>query len=41
MPFYHRLSLNVSTLNSYLNDPAAGFKNNSFQFVTGITYTLR
>jgi hypothetical protein len=41
MPFYRRLSLSVNTLNTYLNDPAAGFKNNSFQFVTGITYTLR
>jgi hypothetical protein len=40
MPFYHRLSLSVNTLNSYLNDPAAGFRNNSFQFVTGVTYTL-
>ena len=40
MPFYRRLSLSVNTLNTYLNDPAAGFKNNSFQFVTGVTYTL-
>jgi hypothetical protein len=40
MPFYHRFSLSVNTLNTYLNDPAAGFKNNSFQFVTGVTYTL-
>jgi len=40
LPVYHRFSLSVNILNNYLNNPAIGFKNNSFQFVSGITYTL-
>jgi hypothetical protein len=40
LPVYHRFSLSVSILNNYLNNPAIGFNNNSFQFVSGITYTL-
>jgi hypothetical protein len=41
MPTYKRLSLNLNLLDNYLNNPAAGFKNNSLQFVTGILYTLK
>jgi hypothetical protein len=40
MPVYHRFSLSVSMLDTYLNNPAFGYKKNSFQFVTGVTYTL-
>jgi Protein of unknown function, DUF481 len=40
LPVYHRFSLSVNILNNYLNNPAIGFKNNSFQFVSGVTYTL-
>jgi Protein of unknown function, DUF481 len=40
LPVYHRFSLSVNLLNNYLNNPAIGFKNNSLQFVSGITYTL-
>jgi Protein of unknown function, DUF481 len=40
LPVYHRFSLSLNILNNYLNNPAIGFKNNSFQFVSGITYTL-
>ena len=40
LPVYHRFSLSVSILNNYLSNPAIGFDNNSFQFVSGITYTL-
>jgi hypothetical protein len=40
LPVYHRFSLSVTILNNYLNNPAIGFNNNSFQFVSGITYTL-
>lgn len=40
MALYKRLSLNVSTLDQFLNDPPPGFKKNSFQFTTGVTYTL-
>jgi len=41
MPVFQRLSLTVTTSDNFLNDPAAGFKKNSFQFVTAISYTLR
>ena len=40
VPVYHRFSLSLNLLNTYLNNPAIGFKRNSFQFVTGVTYTL-
>ena len=40
LPVYHSFSLSVSILNNYLSNPAIGFNNNSFQFVSGVTYTL-
>ena len=40
IPAYHRFSLTLGASDSYLNTPAVGFKSNSFQFVTGITYSL-
>jgi hypothetical protein len=40
LPVYKRLGLNVSATDNFLNNPAIGFKKNSFQFVTGVTYTL-
>jgi hypothetical protein len=40
LPVYHRFSLSVSILDNYLSNPAIGYNNNSFQFVSGITYTL-
>jgi len=40
LPVYHRFSLSVNLLDNYLNNPAFGFKKNSLQFVTGVTYTL-
>jgi hypothetical protein len=41
MPIFKRLSVALSTLDMFLNDPPAGFKKNSFQFTTGVTYTLK
>jgi hypothetical protein len=41
MPVYKRLSLAITALDTFLNDPPPGFKKNSFQFTTGLTYTLR
>ena len=41
LPTYKRLSLNVNLLDNYLNNPAVGFNNNSFQFITGVLYTLK
>ena len=40
LPVYHRFSVNFTTSDTYLNEPAIGFKKNSYQFVTGVTYTL-
>ena len=41
VPLFKRLSLTVSTSDNFLNDPAIGFRKNSFQFVTAASYTLR
>ena len=41
LPLFKRLSMLFTTTDNYLNDPAPGFKKNSFQFVTGVTYSLR
>jgi hypothetical protein len=41
LPTYKKLSMNISAVDNYLNNPAAGYKNNSFQFLVGAVYTLR
>jgi len=44
MPFFRRLAFSVGSDDSYLNDPPAAVpptKRNSFEFTTGLTYTLR
>ncbi|MEI9978005.1 MAG: DUF481 domain-containing protein [Edaphobacter sp.] len=41
MPTYKRFSLSLNLLDNYLSQPAFGYKSNSLQFVTGVTYTLR
>ena len=41
LPVYKRFSLNVSALDNFLNNPAFGYKKNSFQFVMAVVYTLR
>jgi len=40
MPLFKRLGLQFATTDNFLNDPGAGFKKNSYQFVTGVTYSL-
>ena len=40
MPLYKKLNFTVSTTDNFLNDPPPGFRKNSFQFVTGVTYAL-
>jgi hypothetical protein len=40
MPLFKRLGLQFSTTDNFLNDPGPGFKKNSYQFVTGVTYSL-
>jgi hypothetical protein len=41
MPVFKRLSLTLTTTDNFLNDPAAGYNKNSFQFVTAASYNLR
>ncbi|MDR3698383.1 MAG: DUF481 domain-containing protein [Candidatus Sulfopaludibacter sp.] len=41
VPVYKRLSFSISTADSFLNNPPPGFKKNSFQLTTGLTYTLK
>lgn len=41
MPLLKRLSATVSATDNYLNNPSPGYKTNSVQLVTGITYTLK
>jgi hypothetical protein len=41
MPVFKRLSATVTTTDNFLNDPAAFYRKNSFQFITGVTYLLR
>ncbi len=41
LPTYKRFSLSLNLIDNYLNRPAFGFKSNSLQFVTGVTYTLK
>jgi hypothetical protein len=41
MPTYKRFSLSLNLIDNYLSQPAIGYKSNSLQFVTGVTYTLK
>ncbi|MBS1814970.1 MAG: DUF481 domain-containing protein [Acidobacteria bacterium] len=41
MPVFKRLAMSVSAADSFLNNPSFGYKKNSFQLVTGITYSLK
>jgi hypothetical protein len=40
MPLYKRLRFSLNTIDTFLNNPPPGFKKNSFQLTTGLTYTL-
>ena len=39
-PITKHLSLALNSLDTFLNDPSPGFKKNSFQYTTGMTYNL-
>ena len=41
VPVYKRLSFTAGVIDTFLNNPPSAFKKNSFQFSTGLTYTLR
>lgn len=40
LPVFKRLSLALTTTDNYLNNPSPGYRKNSLQFVTGVTYNL-
>ncbi len=40
VPVYKRLSFTAGVIDTFLNNPPPEFKKNSFQFSTGLTYTL-
>jgi len=35
------VQFHVASVDNYLGDPPAGFRRNSFQFTTGVTYSLK
>jgi hypothetical protein len=39
-PVFKRFSATISSTDNYLNDPSPGYRKNSLQLVTGMTYTL-
>jgi hypothetical protein len=41
MPVFKRLGLTVTSTDNFLNDPSAGYRKNSFQFVTAASYSLK
>lgn len=41
MPLFKKLGATVSATDNYLNNPSPGYRTNSVQLVTGITYTLK
>ncbi|MDQ2835407.1 MAG: DUF481 domain-containing protein [Acidobacteriota bacterium] len=41
VPTYKRFSLSISAQDNYLSNPEFGYKNNSLQFLTGISYVLK
>lgn len=40
LPVYKRFGFNANVIDSFLNNPPPGFKKNSIQFTTGLSYTL-
>jgi hypothetical protein len=40
-PVYKRLAFSISLQDMFLNDPPPGFKKNSFQLTTGLTYSFK
>ncbi len=41
MPLFKHLGATVSATDNYLNNPSPGYRTNSVQIVTGLTYTVR
>jgi Protein of unknown function, DUF481 len=40
-PVYKNLGFSLGTQDNYINNPPAGYKNNTFQFTAGVTYSLK
>jgi hypothetical protein len=40
VPVYKRMSFTIGSVDTFLNNPTPGFRKNSFQFTTGLSYTL-
>jgi hypothetical protein len=40
IPVKKRISITIGGIDSYINEPPAGFKKNSFEFVTQFTYKV-
>ena len=40
-PVFKNFGFSIGLVDSYLNDPPAGFKGNSVQFNTGLTYSIQ
>jgi len=41
LPVHKRLGMAIGSVDTFLNDPPAGFKKNSFQLTVGLTYALK
>lgn len=41
VPAYKRLNIALGAIDGFLNNPPSGFKKNSFQLTTGLTYAFR
>lgn len=41
IPVYRRLRFTVGAYNTFINNPSPGFQKNSFQAITGLTYSLQ
>lgn len=41
MPLYKRLNFTIGIMDAYLHDPPPGYRKNSFQFTTGVSYSLK
>lgn len=41
LPVYKRFSLSLTATHSFINNPPVGFKKNSVQFTTGLTYSVK
>lgn len=40
-PVYKNFAFSVGTQDNYINNPPSGYKNNTFQFTGGLTYTFK